>query len=68
MWQGTEIEIVGAEAVGPLAPRAFDLRTSKIRLDDADDGLRDLVLQIEDVFQRAVVSIGPENCIKERKR
>src|SRR5581483_4931937 len=42
------------------AARALDLGATDARLDDPDDGLRHLVLEIEDVVQYAVIFVGPE--------
>src|SRR5260370_20528828 len=58
--QGAQIEVIGIEAVGPLAPRALDLGLTKRRLDHAGDGDRDLVLKVENVLEQAVESVGPE--------
>src|SRR5215469_5297446 len=58
--QSAQIEVIGIEAVRPLAPRAFDLALTERRLDDAGDADRDFVLEVEDVFERAVEAVGPE--------
>ena len=42
-----------------LAPRTFDLRPLQARLDDAHHSIGDLILEIEDVLQRAVELVGP---------
>src|SRR5262249_58316757 len=60
MVHGAEVEVVRAEIVGALAPRALGLGATDARLDDPDDGLRHLVLEIEDVVQYAVIFVGPE--------
>ena len=39
-----------------LSPGAFNLRALQARFDDADNLVGDLVLQVEDVFQRAIIS------------
>ena len=53
-------EIVGVEAVGPLAFDPLDFGPTQARLDRADDRQRDLVLQREDVVELAVVALGPD--------
>ncbi len=58
--QRAQIEVIGVEIVGMLSPGAFDLRALQAGLDDADDLVGDLVLQVENVFQRAVVAVGPQ--------
>src|SRR5262245_31928694 len=60
MGQRAEIEVVRAQIVRPLPASALDLGAANARLDDPDDGLRDPVLELEDVFQYAVISVGPE--------
>src|SRR5439155_537520 len=57
--QRAEIEVIGAEILWALAPRALDFRAANARFDDPDDGLGDLVLEVEDVFQDAVIFVGP---------
>ena len=58
--QCTKIKIVSPEALWPLAPRAFNLCSLNAWLNDADDSVRDLVLQIEYVLQRAVEFVSPD--------
>src|SRR6266481_9600583 len=58
--QGAQIEVIGIEAVRPLAPRAVDLALPERRLDYAGDADRDLVLKLENVFEQAVEPVGPE--------
>src|SRR5262249_1742892 len=58
--EGAEIEVVGAEILGALPPGALDLGAANARLDDPDDRRGDLVLEVEDVFHDAVVSVGPD--------
>ena len=58
--QSAQIEVVGVEVFGTLSPGAFDLRLPQARLDDADHFFGDLILQVENVLQRAVESVGPE--------
>ena len=45
----TQVVVVGIEAFGWLAPRALDLRPLELRRDRADDGLGDLILQLENI-------------------
>src|SRR5207237_7821826 len=60
VWQGPQIEIVGVETFRALAPGALDLGVAQARLDRADDAQGNLVLQFEDVVERAVISLGPD--------
>ena len=60
MRQGAQIEVVGVKAVGPLTLGALNLGAAEIWLDDSDDAMRDLVLQIAHVLDRAVVPIRPQ--------
>src|SRR6516165_8993255 len=60
MGQGAQIKIVGIEAVRALALGALYFGLAQARLDRADDAQRDLVLQFEDVVQRAVIALGPD--------
>ena len=60
MRQSPQVEVVGVEAFGPLALRAFDLGATEIGLEDADDVLRELVLKIEHVFDGAVVATAED--------
>ena len=53
-------EIVGVQAVRPLAPHALDLGAAQTGLDRADDVERDLVLQREHVVERAVEALAPQ--------
>ena len=55
-----QIVVVGVEAFGRLALRAFDLRLLELRRDRADDARGDLVLQIEDVVEGAFEALRPE--------
>src|SRR5208282_59783 len=43
-----------------LAPDAFDLGLAQGRLDSADYTQRDLVLQGENIVDRAVIALGPD--------
>ena len=68
--QSAQIEVIGIEAVGPLASRAVDLALPERRLDDTGDIDGDLVLKLENVFERAVEAVGPEmraGCRVDRK-
>src|SRR6266852_4178388 len=58
--QGAQIEVIGIEAVRPLAPRALDLALPERRLDHAGDADRDLVLKLENLFEQTVESVCPE--------
>ena len=60
MRQGAEVEVIGVEAVGPLAARPLDLGVSQRRLDRADDALGQSILQIENVLDRALELVGPD--------
>jgi hypothetical protein len=55
-----QIIVVGVHALGRLALRAFDLGLLQPRRDRADDARRHLLLEIEDVLERAVEPIRPE--------
>jgi hypothetical protein len=55
-----KIKIVGGEIVGRRAPRAFDFGFQDARLDDADDALGDLVLEVEQIVERAFEPVRPE--------
>ena len=60
MRKRAQIEIVGVETVRPLALGALDLGVQQARLDRADDAQGDLVLQFEDVVERAIIALGPD--------
>ena len=55
-----QIVVVGVEAFGWLALRALDLGPLKLRRDRPDDGLGDLILQLENIVERAFKALGPE--------
>src|SRR6516165_7071261 len=57
---GTKIEIIGSKIGGRSASRPRSLGGLQGRLDDAGDTDRDLVLQIEDVLERAIEAVGPQ--------
>src|SRR5262245_20157973 len=67
-----QIIVVGVETFGWLALRASDLRSLQLRSDRADDALGDLILQIEDVIERAIETVCPEmrpgRCVDELPR
>src|SRR4029078_8672274 len=48
------------DAVAVLHPRSFALGTAQLRLDTADDCLRDVILDGKYVGQRAIVASGPD--------
>src|SRR6516225_8496630 len=54
-----QIVVVGVEAFGWLALRALDLGPLELRRDRADDGLGDLILQLENIVERAFKALGP---------
>ena len=55
-----QIVVVGVEAFGWLALRALDLGSLELRRDRADDGLGDLILQLENIVERAFEALGPQ--------
>jgi hypothetical protein len=57
---GAQVEVVGGEIVCRAADRAGGLGGLQGRLDGPGDADRDLVLKLEDIFERAVEPIGPE--------
>src|SRR5262245_52460294 len=65
-------EIIGFKLLGPLAPCTFHFRKTDTRLDRADDACRDVILQIEDIFDIALVSFRPDmiaaGCVDELGR
>src|SRR5271170_7280522 len=60
MRQRSKKEIVSAEAIWAFSPRPFDLRMLQARFDNADHAVCNLILQIEDVFERPVELVGPK--------
>ena len=58
--QRAEIKVIGVQAVRPLPPRALDLCFAQGRLDDTYNADRQLVLDGEDIVERAVVMVGPD--------
>ena len=55
-----KIVVVGVETFGWLALRALDLGPLELRRDRADDGLGDLILQLENIVERAFEALGPQ--------
>src|SRR6516162_7858092 len=58
--KGAQIEVVGAEIARRAAGRASGFYGLQRRLDDTGNGIGDLLLQVEHIFERAVEAIGPE--------
>src|SRR6516164_4926991 len=57
---GTQVEIVGSEVGRRATARPRGFGRLQRRLDDAGDARSDLVLKLEDIFQRAVEMIRPQ--------
>src|SRR6516162_11375603 len=57
---GAQIEVVGGQIVCRATGRTRGLGCLQCRLDDAGDADRYLVLKLEDIFERAVETVGPE--------
>src|SRR6266536_1192603 len=55
-----QIIVVSVEAPGGLALGALDLRLFEPGRDRADDALGHLVLELENVLERAVETVGPQ--------
>ena len=55
-----QVEVVGGEVGGWARGGATHLGDLQCRLDDAGDADRDPVLQLEDIFERAIEAVGPE--------
>jgi hypothetical protein len=55
-----QIEVVGAEVGGRPRGGSAHLGGLQCWLDDAGDADRDLVLKVEDIFERAVEAVGPQ--------
>ena len=55
-----QIVVVGVEALGRLALGALDLRPLELRRDRADDARGHLILQLEDIVERAFEAVRPE--------
>jgi hypothetical protein len=58
--QSPHDEVPGIEAVGRATPGVRAFRGVELRLDGGHDGLRDLVLDGEDIGQRAIVALRPD--------
>ena len=58
--KGSKEEVVRIEAFWPLPTRSFDLRPLNAGLDDRYHPIRNLVLQVEDVLERAIKTVGPQ--------
>ena len=58
--QRPQIVVVGVEAFGRLARSALDLRQPQPRFDRTDDAGGDLILQVKDVIERAIETVGPD--------
>ena len=52
--------VVSTKVFDQLASGALDFGLAQLRLGRADDGARDLVLQLENVVQRAVEAVCPK--------
>src|SRR6516164_6526499 len=55
-----QVIVVRIEAPGGLALGALDFRLLELRRDRADHALRHLVLELENVLERAVETVGPQ--------
>src|SRR5918997_6000522 len=58
--QRPQVQVVGVQVLGGLAPRPLDLRAAEARLDRPGDRLRRAVLQAEDVGDVALDTICPD--------
>src|SRR6516164_10376959 len=56
----TKHEIISVQTLRSFALDALDLGLPQVRLDRADDAEGDLVLQCEDVVNRAIVAFSPD--------
>ena len=54
-----QIIVIGIEALRRLALRPLDLEPLELRRDRADDALGHLVLELEDVIERAFIALSP---------
>jgi hypothetical protein len=59
MRHAAQVVVVGIKAFGWLALRALDLGPLELRRDRADDGLGDLILQLENIVEPAFEALGP---------
>src|SRR5208282_2625511 len=62
--QCTQVKVVGGQIIGWPGSRAVDLGRLQGRLDHADGARRDLVLKLEDIFQRPIEAVGPEDACR----
>src|ERR1700757_559282 len=58
--QGSQIKVIGVEAVGPFASSTFNLGLAERRLDYPGHADGHPVLKIEYIFERTVEAISPE--------
>ncbi len=63
-----QCQIIGVETVRPFALDALDLGLAQARLDRADDGSGDLVLQRENVVERRGRSVRPRDARRSPRR
>jgi hypothetical protein len=59
MRKGTQVQIVGIEAVGRFNPSPLNLREAQAWLNGCNNALGDTVLKIEDVVERSVELVSP---------
>ena len=64
--QCAQIEVVRGEVRGRLTAGALDLGLAQLWFDRASDAGRDLILQFENVVERAVEAVGPD--VRARRR
>src|ERR1700722_2040063 len=57
---GAKIKVVRIKVFWAFSPGPLNLRPLQVWFDYADDLIGYLILKIEDVFERAVVFVGPE--------
>src|SRR5262249_13600254 len=55
-----QVIIIGIETLGGLALRTRDLGLFELRREGANHARRDLVLQVENIVERAFETVGPE--------
>ncbi|MGY3406854.1 hypothetical protein ACVWZV_002967 [Bradyrhizobium sp. GM5.1] len=60
MMKAAQIQIIGRKISWRLAACAFDLGATNGGIDDCGNTAADVVLQVEDVDQGAIVAIGPD--------
>src|SRR6185312_434664 len=59
-------EIIGIEAIRPLAPDALDFGAAQARLDRPNDIQSDLVLQRENIVELPVETLAPQMTARAR--